>query len=142
MGIARAMIVGAKGVTGLKRLYGDRFVNSFEEVSKAPWNFGTASLIADRLVSAKSARCKLVSNNFKSMVAYDTVVGHLVTLDEAQTMDKAEWSKAMDVYSFEPSIYEVWNDLHEFYYGCALYGAYLNSATTETAQRMSAMENA
>merc|ERR1712056_33386 len=67
---------------------------------------------------------------------------HAITLTEAQTMDKAEWSKAMDVYSFEPSIYEVWADLHEFYYGCAVFSAYLESATTETAQRMSAMENA
>ena len=25
-------------------------------------------------------------------------------------MDRGEWTKAMDVYSFEPSIYEVWQD--------------------------------
>merc|ERR1711879_732443 len=76
------------------------------------------------------------------MGSYDTLTVQTVTLQEAQTLDKSEYSKAMDVYSFEPSIYEVWNDLHEFYYGCAIYGAYLNSTVTETAQRMSAMENA
>merc|ERR1712019_76441 len=75
-------------------------------------------------------------------VSYDTVSSHVITVSEAQSMDKAEWSKAMDVYSFEPSIYEVWEDLHEFYYGAALYAANLQSACTETAQRMSAMENA
>merc|ERR1712007_127222 len=98
--------------------------------------------VAERVIAAKPNRFKLVGNEFKSMVSYDTIVANTVTVHEAMTMDKAEWSKAMDVYSFEPSIYEVWNDLHEFYYGCAIYGAYLQSATTETAQRMSAMENA
>lgn len=139
---AKILIVGGKGVASLKRLYGDRFVGSFEEVSKAPWSFGMASIIAERIAAAKPARCKVVSNSFKSMVAYDTHVAHTFTIDEAATIDRSEWTKAMDVYSFEPSIYEVWNDLHEFYYGCVIFGAYLNSACTETAQRMSAMENA
>merc|ERR1711920_591474 len=67
---------------------------------------------------------------------------HTITMDEAQAMDKAEWSKAMDVYSFEPSIYEVWADLHEFYYGSVVFANFLNSTVTETAQRMNAMENA
>merc|ERR1712203_1291911 len=66
----------------------------------------------------------------------------VITVAEAQSMDKAEWSKAMDVYSFEPSIYEVWQDLHEFYYGCAVFGAYLEGATSEQSARMGAMENA
>lgn len=81
-------------------------------------------------------------NEFKNMVSYNTLSAHTVTLDEATTMDRGEWTKAMDVYSFEPSIYEVWNDLHEFYYANVLFGAYLQSTTVETAQRMSAMENA
>merc|ERR1711953_509842 len=111
-------------------------------VSKAPWSFATASIIAERLVAAKPSRLKLVSNEFKNMVSYNTNVNHIVTLEEAQTMDRMEWTKAMDVYSFEPSIYEVWEDLHEFYYGAAIFAAQLSSAVTETAQRMSAMENA
>merc|ERR1712151_601708 len=142
MGAAKVAVIGGKGVAALKRLYGDRFSSTFEECSKLAWNFGAASIIADRIASSNPNRVKLVSNEFKSMVVYNTLVKHTITLSEAQTMDKAEWSKAMDVYSFEPSIYEVWNDLHDFYYGCAIYGAYLKSATTETAQRMSAMENA
>eukprot|EP00930_Biecheleria_cincta_P064170 TRINITY_DN4971_c0_g1_i7.p1 TRINITY_DN4971_c0_g1~~TRINITY_DN4971_c0_g1_i7.p1 ORF type:complete len:354 (+),score=74.59 TRINITY_DN4971_c0_g1_i7:10-1071(+) len=138
----KIMVIGGKGVSGMKRLYGDRFSSSFEEVSKMPFNFATASIMAERLAASKPTRAKIVSNNFKSMVAYDTVAAHTLTVDEAHTMDKSEWTKAMDVYSFEPSIYEVWEDLHEFYYGCSIYAAFLQSATVETAQRMSAMENA
>merc|ERR1711920_189896 len=85
---------------------------------------------------------KIVSNKFRSMVAYDTTASSMVTLHEAQTMDRAEWSKAMDVYSFEPALYEVWQDLHEFYYACAIFGANLEAATSEQSARMGAMENA
>merc|ERR1712083_1184539 len=139
---AKIAIIGGKGVGALKRLMSDRFTNTFEDVSKAAWNFGAASIIADRVAASNPARLKLVSNQFRSMVAYDTVASGIVTLTEAQTMDRAEWSKAMDVYSFEPALYEVWHDLHEFYYGCAVFGAYLEAATSEQSARMGAMENA
>jgi F-type H+-transporting ATPase subunit gamma len=138
----KIVIMGMKGVSILKRLYGDRFTYSFEELSKMPWSFGMASMIAERLVAGNPGRCKIVSNKFKSMVAYDTNVMHTITATEAAGIDRTEWTKAMDVYSFEPSIYEVFSDLHEFYYGSAIFAAYLESACTETAQRMSAMENA
>eukprot|EP00929_Paragymnodinium_shiwhaense_P066722 TRINITY_DN334_c0_g3_i1.p1 TRINITY_DN334_c0_g3~~TRINITY_DN334_c0_g3_i1.p1 ORF type:complete len:323 (-),score=102.15 TRINITY_DN334_c0_g3_i1:164-1132(-) len=138
----KVIVMGGKGVAGLKRLYGDRFTRSFEDLGKVPWSFATASIIAERVIQANPARLNVVSNEFKNMVSYETIVAHSLTMEEATTYDKAEWSKAMDVYSFEPSIYEVWADLHEFYYGNVVYSAFLNSTVTETAQRMSAMENA
>jgi|Transcript_97436 F-type H+-transporting ATPase subunit gamma len=135
-------IMGGKGVAGLKRLYGDRFTMSFEDLAKAPWSFGAASIIADKVLASNPGRMKLISNQFKSMVAYETEATDVITLSQATAMDRAEWSKAMDVYSFEPSIYEVFNDLQEFYTGCVIFGAQLQSSITETSQRMSAMENA
>merc|ERR1719272_1172307 len=76
------------------------------------------------------------------MASYDTTVKECITKDGAKTMDKAAFSKAMDVYSFEPAIYEVWDDLHEFYYGAVIHSAHLNNAITEQSQRVAAMENA
>jgi F-type H+-transporting ATPase subunit gamma len=139
---AKVMVVGNKGAGALKRIFGDRFTISFEEVVKIPWSFATASNIAERVIAANPQRLNLVTNTFKSLVTYVTVSQHIVTVDEAQTMDKAEFSKAMDVYSFEPALYEVWNDLHDFYYGAVIYGAYLEGATSEQSARMAAMENA
>jgi len=138
----KIMVMGGKGVAGMKRLYGDRFTRSFEELAKAPFTFATASIIAERVIQANPARLNVVSNEFRNMVTYNTNSAATLTMEEATTYDKAEWSKAMDVYSFEPSIYEVWSDLHEFYYGNVVFAAYLNSTVTETAQRMNAMENA
>merc|ERR1719330_231740 len=140
--VAKFMCIGQKGTASLKRLMGDRFTVSFEECAKYPWSFLTASIIAERVIKSNPERLKVVSNSFKSLVVYDTVARHTITLSEAQTMDKAEWSKAMDVYSFEPSIYEVWNDLQDYYYGCVIYGAYLEAATSEQSARMTAMDNA
>jgi len=139
---AKVMLIGNKGTAALKRLYGDRFTVTFEEVAKNPWCFATACMIAERVIQAKPSRFCFISNKFISMAAYDTTLNQVVTVDEATSMDKAEWSKAMDVYSFEPSIYEVWDDLHEWYVGSILYGAYLEGATSEQSARMSAMENA
>jgi len=134
--------IGAKGATALKRLWGDRFTKTYEEVVKVPWTFGAASIVAESLIASDPARLRLCSNKFVSMVSYDTVAKPLVTMQEAKTMDRAEWSKAMDVYSFEPSIYEAWDDLHEFYYATAVHGAYLEGAVSEQSARMGAMENA
>merc|ERR1712083_658939 len=93
-------------------------------------------------VASDPAKLKVCSNKFKSLVAYDTVSATCVTVNEAKTMDRGEFSKAMDVYSFEPSIYEVWDDLHEFYYATVIHGVYLEGAVSEQSSRMNAMESA
>jgi len=138
----KVMLTGKKGVGTLKRLYGDRFTTTFEELVKHQWNFGMSSIIAESVAVSNPAKLKVCSNKFRNLVSYDTVAAHTVTQHEAKTMDRAEWSKAMDVYSFEPALYEVWDDLHEFYYACVIHGAYLEGATSEQSSRMSAMENA
>jgi len=134
--------LGAKGIAALKRTYGDRFSYTFEELAKSPWTFVHASIVAEQIAATNPTKLRLCSNKFKSLVSYETTVSNMVTLHEAQTMDRAEWSKAMDVYSFEPALYEVWNDLHEFYYAAAIHGAVLEGAVSEQSARMSAMENA
>mmetsp|Transcript_19135 Transcript_19135/g.41245 ORF Transcript_19135/g.41245 Transcript_19135/m.41245 type:complete len:302 (+) Transcript_19135:103-1008(+) len=140
--VAKYMGIGAKGTAALKRLFGDRFTVSFEECAKVAWSFAAASLVAEKIAATNPHRLKVVSNKYKSVVAYDTVGADTVTMDQALTMDRAEFSKAMDVYSFEPSIYEVWNDLHEFYYASVVHGAYLEGAVSEQSSRMNAMESA
>merc|ERR1712060_232223 len=139
---AKLLVMGNKGLAALKRQYGDRINYSFEECAKVPWTFTAASIIAEQVLATNPARVKVCTNKFRSLVSYEPVAVNMVTLQEAQTMDRAEWSKAMDVYSFEPALYEIWNDLHEYYYAACIHGAVLESATCEQSSRMSAMENA
>lgn len=139
---AKIMMMGQKGPGALKRMLGDRFTVTFEDIAKSPWTFHHAAMIGDRIAALKPLRLKVVSNEFVNAAVYKTNVQHAITVDEAMTIDKAEWTKAMDVYSFEPSVYEVFNDLHDFYLGCMIHKAQLHSSICETSQRMSAMENA
>jgi len=134
--------LGNKGVAGLKRLFGDRFTTTFDATTKVPWSFLTASIIADRISATNPQRLKVAHNEFRSMIAYETAIKSITTKHEAKSIDRLEWSKAMDIYSFEPSPTEVWDDLHEFYYATLIYGVQLESALTEQSQRMAAMENA
>lgn len=134
--------VGGKSVSGLKLRLGDRFLKSFEEASRLPFTFVTASLIADRVISSSLPRFTLVTNLFRTMAAYDTKDLHVVTFKEAMEVDRAEWSKALDVYSFEPSIYEVFEDVNDFYIAATIMNSYLSSVAAEQSQRMAAMENA
>jgi len=136
------MLVGNKGPSALSRLYGDRFTKTFDECLKNPWCFGTAAAIAQRIVDSNPKSLKVVHNKYKSMIAFDTVAAHTYTKEEVKNIDKAEWSKAIDQYEFEPSVFEVWDDLHEFYYGSVMFGSYLDALAAEQSSRMSAMENA
>jgi len=136
------MILGNKGPAALKRVHSTRFLQTFDEHLKNPWNFSVACAIADRIAAADPEMMNLVHNRYKSVVAFDTDVLHMLTKKEVAAVDKAEWSKALDPYSFEPGMETIWNDLHEFYYGCMIFARYLDNLASEQSTRMAAMENA
>jgi F-type H+-transporting ATPase subunit gamma len=134
--------VGAKGTNALKRLFADRFICSCEDVQKNVWNFVQASAVAERLLASDPQSVFLVYNHYKSAISYETACTRLVTKAEVKSVDKAEWSRAIDQYSFEPSVFELWDDLHEFYYASAIFGAMLDGIASEQSARMAAMGNA
>jgi len=139
---SKVLMVGGKGANGLKRFYADRYIKSFEDISKVHWTYGLSAVIAESIIVSNPAKMKVCYNKYRSMVTYDTTAARVVTNEEAKTMDRQEWSKAMDVYSFEPALYEVWDDLHEFYYASVVHGTKLEGAVCEQSSRMVAMENA
>ena len=134
--------VGLKGTNALKRLFADRFICSCEDVQKNVWNFAQASAVAERLLAADPQSAYIVHNHFKSAIAYETTTIRLLTKSEVKTLDKSDWSRAIDQYSFEPSVFEMWDDLHEFYYASTIFGAMLDGIASEQSARMAAMGNA
>jgi F-type H+-transporting ATPase subunit gamma len=134
--------VGGKGTSALKRLFGDRFVCSCEDVQKNVWNFAQASAVAERLIATDPQSVFLVHNHYKSAISYETRAVRLLSKGEAKSLDKTDWSRAVDQYSFEPSVFEMWEDLHEFYYASAIFGAMLDGIASEQSARMAAMGNA
>ncbi|KAF4754589.1 Atp5c1p [Perkinsus olseni] len=141
-GTAKYIGVGGKGTAALKRLFADRFEVCMEDVQKHPWNFAQASAIAERVIRSDPDRLTILSNHFKSVISFDTWENRVITLKECREMDRGEWSKAVDQYSFEPSVFEVLNDLHDFYVANCVFGYMLDSIAAEQSARMSAMENA
>lgn len=133
---------GNKAASSLKRLYGDRISGSYEELQKEPFNFTTASYLAQQLDSRDADRAAVSANKFKSMIAYDTEMIEVLTKKGAKSLDKAEWSKVVDQYEFEPASGEVWDDLHEWYYACTIFQNALTGIAAEQSARMAAMENA
>lgn len=139
---ARYFGVGGKGTSALRRLFADRFIGTIEDVQKAGWNFLTASIIAERVLASEPQSLTLVHNHYKSAIAYDTRSLRLPTVSQVKALDKADWSKAMDVYNFEPGVFEQLQDLHEFYVAGSVFGAMLDNITAEQSARMAAMDNA
>ena len=134
--------VGIKGTNALKRIFADRFICSCEDVQKNVWNFAQASAIAERLLASDPQSVYIVHNHFKSAISYETTAVRLVTKSEVKALDKSDWSRAIDQYSFEPSVFEQWDDLHEFYYASAIFGGMLDGITSEQSARMAAMGSA
>jgi len=141
-GGAQIFTVGNKTATGLKRMFGDRFVRQCDAHTGTHTNFSNASAIATRIVATDPEKIVFVYNHLKSLIAYPTVMENGVTMKGMESIDKLELSKAIDQYSFEPDRVESFEDLHEFYLASALYRNMLDGMASEQASRMAAMENA
>ncbi|CAD7967557.1 unnamed protein product [Amoebophrya sp. A120] len=137
------MCCGSKAQAALKRNLGNRFSSSsFEEIQAVPFNFTTASMLAESAMAGEPARINVVHNHFQSMIAYEPLNVPVYTKKAVKNVAPPEWSKAVDQYNFEPPTWEVWDDLQEFYTACAIYGKYLDGIISEQSARMAAMDNA
>ena len=134
--------VGIKGTNALKRMFADRFICSCEDVQKNVWNFVQASAVAERLIATEPQSIMMVHNHYKSAISYETRSVRILSKAEAKSIEKTDWSKAIDQYSFEPSVFEMWDDLHEFYYASTIFGCMLDGIASEQSARMAAMGNA
>ncbi|KFH17399.1 ATP synthase F1 gamma subunit [Toxoplasma gondii MAS] len=130
--------VGDKIRSALQRTFGDRFKRIMTEVTRFPWNFGQACIIADRLMQDNPARLMVIYNHFKSAVAYDTLTLNVLTPKQAAQSAKEQ----LNTFEFEPEKTDVWKDLQDFYYACTVFGCMLDNIASEQSARMSAMDNA
>lgn len=136
------MCCGSKSIAALKRLLGDRFKQSWEEVQAVPFNFNTACVMAESAMQDDPGRILMVHNHFRSMISYEPSAVNVYTRTAVKELSPADWSKAVDQYNFEPPAYEVWEDLQEFYTACSIYAGYLDGIVSEQSARMAAMDNA
>ncbi|KAF8822832.1 ATP synthase F1 gamma subunit [Cardiosporidium cionae] len=130
--------VGDKIRNALIRLFGNRLGRIVNEVTKFPWSFTTASLLAERIIQDKPARLIIVYNHFKSLISFETLSMNILTEEQAEKLEKRE----LDSFEFEPERRDIWKDLHEFYFACTIYGCMLDNIASEQSARLSAMDTA
>eukprot|EP00922_Rhytidocystis_sp_ex-Travisia-forbesii_P017380 GHVS01025924.1.p1 GENE.GHVS01025924.1~~GHVS01025924.1.p1 ORF type:complete len:319 (+),score=66.58 GHVS01025924.1:264-1220(+) len=130
--------VGDKVRSALQRLFGERFARIFGEVTKKPWSFQSACMVAERLIQAKPSRLVILYNHYNSVISYDTLAVHMLTEKQSQEVE----SREVDQFEFEPPARDVWPDLLEFYCATSIFGCLLDNIASEQSARMAAMDNA
>lgn len=145
----KIVLLGAKGEGQLRRTNGEQIVASADEISKTPINFGKASLIAQRVMEVANAnncdQIDIVFNKYKSVIAYDTTLKALPNFATKyiNSADDAGLPAPLDEYDIEPELAtEALSNFVEFSLASAIYGAFVENATSEQSARMTAMDNA
>jgi len=132
------VVIGDKARTALGRTHGELFQLSVSEAFKKPPTFLIASLLSEEVCKLKYDDCTLVTNKFKTAIAYDTVeVGLGSPVDIMSRLPKLN-----ETYEFEGDEREVMADFLDFRMGVTLFAAMLENATCEQSARMSAMDGA
>ena len=129
------LVLGEKGRSQLKRVYGDKFIGSITERA-IPYNFELASAITKEITKNDFDALHLVYNEFVSAIAYTPSIKTIVPKRDSS----AAFFQTFDV---EPdSDQETLENFFEYTVATQVYHSLLENATSEQSSRMSAMENA
>lgn len=149
----RFLCVGRKGRDILKREYGGQIVKSFTGIGgKNRIAFSEADEVAqfilDQFGAGEFDVCKLIYNEFKSILTQKPGVQQLIPFkapEPAEANDNkaaAQAERGQLFYDFEPEEEEIMAQLLPRNLGVQVFRALLDSAAGEQAARMTAMDNA
>ena len=131
----KLFVLGDKGRSQLRRVYGDNFVGTATE-RVMPYSFELASSIASDLQSGEYDAVHLLYNEFKSAIAYTPSIKSIVPMLDPN-------SEFLHPYDVEPeNDPETLQNFHEYNLASQVYYGMMENATSEQSSRMSAMENA
>jgi len=134
----RLVTMGDKAAQFLGRDQGDKIDFSFGDLGKKPFNFASASVVAERITKGPAFdSVTLIFNSFVSAISY--------TQDKKDVPSPAQLinNKALSDYEFEED-QRIWHvqDLFEFELANSLYHAFCESTASELGARMAAMDSA
>jgi F-type H+-transporting ATPase subunit gamma len=145
----KLLCVGRKGRDSLRRDHRGLIVDSIEGIDKGGLTFDKAAELADRLVTMYEAGefdvCTVIYNRFKSVIAQIVTWQQLMPFGgAAEGEDETEAADDMGgaVYEFEPDETEILEVLMPQNMGVQIFRSLLESAASEHAARMTAMDNA
>tara|TARA_B100000586_G_scaffold87199_1_gene61860 strand:+ start:2627 stop:3502 length:876 start_codon:yes stop_codon:yes gene_type:complete len=119
-------------------------VSSYEGITDGP-KFENALDVMKSIIDLYSNRdlseVYILYTKYVSALTQNAIVKQLLPL-EKEDSSEGEFEEKTGVYSFEPSAEEVLEELIPKYMNATLFGALLNSSTSEHASRMRAMKAA
>ncbi len=141
----KLLCLGRKGRDLLRRGYGDRIVDTIDDIDKGGLVFAKAVAIAERIVAMFDAgefdRCTIVYSRFKSVINQEAVTQRLIPLDAPDKGGEAG-AGPRAIHEFEPDEQEILAELLPRNLAVQVYRALLESSAGEQAARMTAMDNA
>lgn len=134
------VIVGEKGRSQLRRLYGEQIVRSVTDIV-APGTFALATGVAEEVNSAYAEgdydAIVMLYNHYINPAVYDQMYQVIQELPK-----EGEVGEPLMEYEFDGDKKEVMADMHEYMIASQAYNSYLDGAAAEQAARMAAMSNA
>ena len=138
----KIITVGSKGNDQLKRLYGDKIVESISFKNSKNANFFDAEkvgkLIIEKFGKEEFDICTIFYNQFKNVITQIPQAQQIIPL-YAETSDL---NKSDERYEFEPDEDEILNNLLPKNISTQIFKAMLENSASEQGARMSAMDNA
>lgn len=128
-------ILGMKAKSQIQREHRQKIAVSFDGVTKNLPSWFEASLIADLILSQKTPTdsTQIVYNKFRSVIAFDTTVASVPSLETLKDAPK------LKAYEVEDDVLE---NYQEFLFANTLYWAIAEGYASEMCAKRTAMENA
>lgn len=135
--------VGDKGRSQLTRIEPEKYKVCFTETYKVKITFGQASLIAEELLKYNPEAIRVLYNKFGSAISFKPTVATVMTPETMEKQLNEPSGNRLDAYEIEATHErsDTLRDLAEFQLAATLYNAMLENNCSESASRMSAMEN-
>ena len=145
----KILIIGRKGVSLLRREFGDNIIESFEEISKPAPSFDGATLVVNKIKTMFDAGefdvCTIYYNKFVNALTQEATPLQLIPFAAGDSDNHGSDDKdgALDAqYEYEPEEEAILAALLPKNLSVQLFRAMLESFASEQASRMTAMDNA
>ena len=138
----KIITVGSKGNDQLKRMYGDKIIESISFKESKNVNYFDADkvgkIVIDKFENSEFDICTIFYNQFKNVITQIPQAQQIIPLNNQDSEENA----SEESYEFEPDEDEILSNLLPKNISTQVFKAMLENSASEQGSRMSAMDNA
>ncbi len=138
----KIITVGSKGNDQLKRMYGDKIIESISFKESKNANYFDADkvgkIVIDKFENSEFDICTIFYNQFKNVITQIPQAQQIIPLNN----ENSEENSSEESYEFEPDEDEILSNLLPKNISTQIFKAMLENSASEQGSRMSAMDNA